>query len=233
MISSEFDLTSVEVPLGLRDSTGQTVSQREDKPTSSYVFLDREGSLASSDEEINPIFKHLWSGTQRRRELSSPNVPQEYETDLVTWSGATNETDLVTWNLKKKGKNRRELPSPNVPQDYETELDTWSGVTTVMIRNLPCRCTRAEVLDAVHDLGFSRECVFFHMPFRSGAKQNQGYAFVGFRDPEVCLSFRDAVTGYRLNSRKSSKTLSVMPAKVQWNQWSPEDMVVAVNDIPR
>eukprot|EP00927_Polykrikos_kofoidii_P065611 TRINITY_DN6134_c0_g1_i1.p1 TRINITY_DN6134_c0_g1~~TRINITY_DN6134_c0_g1_i1.p1 ORF type:complete len:225 (+),score=19.07 TRINITY_DN6134_c0_g1_i1:71-745(+) len=222
MISSEFELSSVEVtvkntffelipkshdeckprrqscpplkvPYSLQNSTGQAVSQprgRRAARTASCIYLDREDSLATTDVEVSPNSEHSGSDTECRRELSSPGVPQEYETDLVT----------------------------------------WNGVTTAMIRNLPCRCTQAEVLDAVHDLGFSRDCAFFHMPFRSGAKQNQGYAFIGFRHPAICSSFRDAITGYRLKFRKSSKTLSVMPAKTQW---SAEHKEVAVDDIPQ
>jgi hypothetical protein len=105
--------------------------------------------------------------------------------------------------------------------DWRTEnedtndSDKWSGVTTAMIRNLPCRCTEAEVLEAVSDLGFANNLDFFYMPLRSGAKQNQGYAFIGFRDTDACWRFRKAITGYRLQCRRSSKTMSVLPATIQ------------------
>merc|ERR1712137_769364 len=39
-----------------------------------------------------------------------------------------------------------------------------AGVCTVMVKNIPCRCSQDEFLDCVHDVGFKGKYGTFQMP---------------------------------------------------------------------
>lgn len=86
---------------------------------------------------------------------------------------------------------------------------------TLMIKHIPCRCTRKEVLDAIADVGFAHLYNFFHLPVRRVNQRNFGYAFIGFPTPEITSKFALAMTGYRWSCRCSTKECEVAPARIQ------------------
>lgn len=94
-------------------------------------------------------------------------------------------------------------------------------VLNLMIRNVPCSCSRQDLLDAISELGFADEYNFFHMPCPggvAGATHNLGYAFVGFHTKEATERFAAAITGYKFRGRRgrnSNKSCTVTPARVQ------------------
>jgi len=88
------------------------------------------------------------------------------------------------------------------------------GVRTLMVKNIPCRCSQDEVLDCVHALGFKGKYSTFHMPGRS-KRQNFGYAFIDFHSSVDALRFYDKMSGICIGGRKSQKRIVVAPADVQ------------------
>jgi hypothetical protein len=114
--------------------------------------------------------------------------------------------------------SEQEVESTPAPESPTTAVVDWEGVTTLMIKNLPFRCTHAEVVEAIHDLGFGNDFESLYVPFKHGPKQNLGYAFVNLRNPEVCAAFRDAITGYTIKTRNSTKALFVLPPPKQRKQ---------------
>jgi len=86
-------------------------------------------------------------------------------------------------------------------------------VDTLLLENLPCRCSQQEILDAITVAGFGNLYDFFYMPIRCG--RNFGYAIVGFKDKDVCAAFAEALAGYCFSGRVSSKCCTVTPALVQ------------------
>jgi|Transcript_55254 hypothetical protein len=95
-----------------------------------------------------------------------------------------------------------------VPEQKDTE-----EVYTVMIKNIPCSCKRADVLKAVEELGFLEHHEFFYMPQKHG--KTPGYAFIGFPSPDVTREFTKSMTGYRFVQKASLKTVMVVPASIQ------------------
>lgn len=85
---------------------------------------------------------------------------------------------------------------------------------TVMMKNIPCACSRQDVLDAIASVGFEDLYDFFYLPIRSH-KENVGYAFVGFPDASLTQRFADAMNGYQFSARRSQKIVSIAPAKIQ------------------
>eukprot|EP00929_Paragymnodinium_shiwhaense_P081992 TRINITY_DN43031_c0_g1_i5.p1 TRINITY_DN43031_c0_g1~~TRINITY_DN43031_c0_g1_i5.p1 ORF type:complete len:271 (+),score=39.38 TRINITY_DN43031_c0_g1_i5:46-858(+) len=87
--------------------------------------------------------------------------------------------------------------------------------TTLMIQNLPSRCEREDVLNAMNQLGFQDSYDFFHLPVRNLRlkSQNFGYAFVNFLDPLVAQRFSEAVNNGSMQIR--NKCVSAVPAHIQ------------------
>lgn len=98
-------------------------------------------------------------------------------------------------------------------EDKEQLKILTDDVDTLLLENLPCRCSQQEILDAITVAGFGNLFDFFYMPVRCG--RNFGYAIVGFKEPDVCAAFAEALSGYRFSERVSSKSCTVTPALVQ------------------
>lgn len=88
-------------------------------------------------------------------------------------------------------------------------------VHALMIKHLPCRCTKEEVLNAIAEVGYGDYHNFFYLPLRRGHTQNFGYAFVGFGTKELAASFSEAMTGYRFKGRSSAKACEIATARIQ------------------
>jgi hypothetical protein len=93
-------------------------------------------------------------------------------------------------------------------------IDGDGEYLTVMIKNIPCGCKRDDLFDAFEGVGFLDRFNFFYMPLRR-LKENLGYAFIGFPDPDTTRQFAEAMTGYHFASKNSTKVLSVVPAAIQ------------------
>merc|ERR1712137_672818 len=87
-------------------------------------------------------------------------------------------------------------------------------ISTVILKNIPCRCTPKEVLDCVHDVGFEGKYTMFHMPRRSN-HQNFGYAYFSFEDSADVAKFYEKMSGIRIGGRNSEKRIVVALADVQ------------------
>ncbi|CAE7947356.1 ML5, partial [Symbiodinium sp. KB8] len=86
---------------------------------------------------------------------------------------------------------------------------------TMMIKNIPCRCTAGEVLRGVDSLGFAGTYDFFYLPMNRRHKQGIGYAFINFIELGTAAQFKEAIWGYRFPGRKSTKQVEIAPAQLQ------------------
>lgn len=103
-------------------------------------------------------------------------------------------------------------PRPHYGDSDGTEWCAW------MVKNLPSRVTREELLSAIDGLGFEGQYGFFYMPTKKtarGASSSKGYAFIGFADVEVANRFHAAMTGFRFPNRMSAKVVELAPARLQ------------------
>mmetsp|Transcript_68178 Transcript_68178/g.160474 ORF Transcript_68178/g.160474 Transcript_68178/m.160474 type:complete len:230 (+) Transcript_68178:3-692(+) len=109
-------------------------------------------------------------------------------------------------------------PSPcseAVSSSFEQVCEDWASVHTVMIKNIPCRCSSADVLQAVESLGFAGAYDFFYLPMNRRHKQGLGYAFINFIDKGTAAAFKTAIEGYRFPGRRSPKQVQVAIAQLQ------------------
>lgn len=89
-------------------------------------------------------------------------------------------------------------------------------VTTVMLRNIPNKYTRAGLLVALSDYGFDpASCNNLYLPMDTESGCNLGYAFLNFVSHGHALEFKNRFDGCRLPSSGSRKICSVVWANKQ------------------
>jgi len=91
---------------------------------------------------------------------------------------------------------------------------------TAMIRNIPAHCTRQQILDVIHLLGFQGKYNFFHMALFYNGKnnartKNKGWAFINFPDSNLRKQFQEAITGCSFASLNSTKVVAIERSHVQ------------------
>jgi len=84
-------------------------------------------------------------------------------------------------------------------------------LTTLKIANIPRRCGKEELLEAIKAAGFADAYDFFYLPLGPQSKKNHGYAFINFGDNATTERFARAFSGYPLRA----KVLDVTPAPLQ------------------
>lgn len=91
------------------------------------------------------------------------------------------------------------------------------GITTVMLRNIPNKYTRAGLLGALVDKGFDPtiDCNNLYLPMDANSGCNLGYAFLNFTSHEKAVEFMHRFDGVRLPSAGSRKVCSVVWANKQ------------------
>lgn len=89
-------------------------------------------------------------------------------------------------------------------------------ITTVMLRNIPNKYTRAGLLAALSEHGFvAATCNNLYLPMDVESGCNLGYAFLNFVSHGHALEFKDMFDGCRLPSSGSRKVCSVVWANKQ------------------
>jgi len=100
--------------------------------------------------------------------------------------------------------------------DSEGSIASPEPATTMMICNIPCRFGQADVVEAIHSVGFGGTYDFVYLPSRSGKHNaNIGYAFVDFKSARNAEGFAEAFDNFRFPGTKSSKACTVKHAHQQ------------------
>lgn len=114
------------------------------------------------------------------------------------------------------------LTTASSDEEQCSAYSTTSTITTtagtpcnLMMQNLPCRSTRAEILAEIDSLGFAGRYNYFYQPPNRGQRLSRGYAFIGFATPEVAAEFVAVMHNRPLSCRESTKLVQVLPARIQ------------------
>jgi hypothetical protein len=87
---------------------------------------------------------------------------------------------------------------------------------SMMMCNLPCRLSHADLIEAIDSAGFSSTYEFVHLPCRFGqSDSNLGYGFIHFPLQEDAERFALEFEGYRFSQKESTKAVSVKVADYQ------------------
>jgi len=83
--------------------------------------------------------------------------------------------------------------------------------SSLKLSNIPRRCGKEELLEAIEAVGFANSYDFFYLPLGPQSKKNHGYAFINFQDSETADRFGAIFSGYPVRA----KLLDVGPAPLQ------------------
>jgi hypothetical protein len=116
-----------------------------------------------------------------------------------------------------------------IPTLRSLSNDVGGEITTVMLRNIPNKYTRAGLLAALSDHGFDpATCNNLYLPMDAESGCNLGYAFLNFLTHGHALEFKAKFDGCRLPSSGSRKICSVVWANKQGLfQFSNSQLAVA------
>jgi RNA recognition motif-containing protein len=90
------------------------------------------------------------------------------------------------------------------------------AITTLMIRNIPNRCSQRELIGELERVGFAGCFDFVYVPLDLGTMSNVGYAFVNFIHPTYASRCMEMLPKHQFSrQRKSGKPVAVSPAHMQ------------------
>jgi hypothetical protein len=83
------------------------------------------------------------------------------------------------------------------------------GPVTLVLKNIPARCTLADLTLTVVNAGFQGKFDYMYMPMKRNALQNKGYVFVSFADEAQAYNFCSRVEGRTSCGRRSVKVIEI------------------------
>jgi hypothetical protein len=147
-------------------------------------------------------------------EIEGPLTPEASNLSDISFSQVSVETSFASTTtcatVPTWGPDSFTIPSMrSVPND-------GGEITTVMLRNIPNKYTRAGLLVALSDHGFDpATCNNLYLPMDTESGCNLGYAFLNFVSHGHALEFKNRFDGCRLPSSGSRKVCSVVWANKQ------------------
>eukprot|EP00435_Cladocopium_sp_Y103_P050249 s1968_g15.t1 len=108
-------------------------------------------------------------------------------------------------------------PLPSVAELIGALAPAWykDEGTTMMVKNIPNRYSTEQILEELHENGFSGSFDFLYLPMDFGTKRNKGYFFLNLRTHELAQIFTDVFSRHCFNRYKSNKVPEVALATVQ------------------
>ena len=100
------------------------------------------------------------------------------------------------------------------------------NMTTLMVRNVPRRCTQRMLMSDIVMTGFGDLVDFVYLPTDISSGRNLGYAFLNFMRPESAESFRQTFHKKHLTGIRGSRAgLSVSFAMIQGLQANVDNVL--------
>ena len=162
----------------------------------------------SSDEQL-ALMQMLADAVQAVQELS----PQS---DALSNLNDSNEFGAVSIDQMGLIEDMfRQFPLAVTSTECST-VAFGSVMTTLMMRNIPRRCTQRMLMADVIATGYGNSVDFVYLPTDISSGRNLGYAFVNFLKPEFAECFRESFHKKHLSAMRGSRAgLSVSFAVIQ------------------
>jgi len=182
-----------------------------DVPIPTSLISDQPGRLQRNELE-EQLVKFLQAATNDIFPgLPGPNPADCQSCESQDLPGTCVGADDV--GVSSSGETSEETCGKRDNSDQNVAIDDLDSITTLMVKNIPSRCTQDELVALLEDLGFIDRVEFLYLPTKS--QQNLGYAFVGLLSPDFAAEFCKKMTGTQFKNRKSRKTITVLPARIQ------------------
>eukprot|EP00929_Paragymnodinium_shiwhaense_P032016 TRINITY_DN17820_c0_g1_i1.p1 TRINITY_DN17820_c0_g1~~TRINITY_DN17820_c0_g1_i1.p1 ORF type:complete len:329 (+),score=53.80 TRINITY_DN17820_c0_g1_i1:69-989(+) len=137
------------------------------------------------------------------------------------YSSGSTECSMATVRSLSEAFNSTRVESCASSETQEQEEE--QPITTVMMRNIPCRCTVQDIISHLNDHGMSNKYVWVNLPqppLKAGRVQkrqnsgNQGYCFVTLKEPRFIEDCIRSLTGTSFGGQ-SLKRVEISIARVQ------------------
>lgn len=119
----------------------------------------------------------------------------------------------------RDAQESRRRPRRRQPQPWDGPAGQWvprqpirRGCTTVVVRNVPKRCSQEDFLAMVRIHGMFD---YFHLPYNLLHQRLLGYGFVNFCSHEMALAFQEEWHGRVLARAAGQKPLNIATASTQ------------------
>mmetsp|Transcript_9027 Transcript_9027/g.14601 ORF Transcript_9027/g.14601 Transcript_9027/m.14601 type:complete len:417 (+) Transcript_9027:90-1340(+) len=143
-------------------------------------------------------------------------VPVQQNSQMLLHLSSGPDCDLLPrggQTLACDSDQRSDLPVPQLSSTLsESSLATAANglpMTTVMLRNLPNRYTRADLLAMLDEEGFAARYTFVYLPIDFKTHSGLGYAFVDLTEPDVAERLRRHFEGFSRWCIQSDKVCTV------------------------
>ena len=142
------------------------------------------------------------SGTDR---MGAPSlgVPQQPRR-------ATQSTETAAAGRTRRARYARKMI------DKSSGAENPGKVTTMMLSNLPAKVLQLELIDMLDVSGFAAEFDFCYTPSDFHSGNNNGHAFINFRDRSTAVRFKEEWHGSApFSGHADNRALRVVPAHIQ------------------
>lgn len=170
--------------------------------------------LASWFEKANQLspspsrqvsWSYSWEDGYTDRKQAQMEVESTEAAESESCSSEAKSTPAATTGSQNESEN--ETVAERKPSEEESEV---KPITTMMICDIPCRKTTAQVLEAIDSFGFAGTYDLIYMPPQKGFRranhsQNMGYAFINFKTPEWAAEFCKVFQNYSFPNSCSTK----------------------------
>eukprot|EP00928_Gymnodinium_smaydae_P069411 TRINITY_DN5289_c0_g1_i1.p1 TRINITY_DN5289_c0_g1~~TRINITY_DN5289_c0_g1_i1.p1 ORF type:complete len:440 (+),score=47.68 TRINITY_DN5289_c0_g1_i1:58-1320(+) len=127
------------------------------------------------------------------------------------------------------------VEEPQSPKQSSNNGDAipkeWQGKTSIMVRNISYKCTRATFFNMLKTAGFENLFDYVYLPVNAGRGTSKGYAFVNFIDDISAYRFKVRFDGQKVNIPGGSKRLEVIPANLQGYSQNASHYITKQNDL--
>jgi len=143
--------------------------------------------------------------------------------DEETSSNADQQTRPRAWSSKSgdsvgsatRGRFVRHHVVPKKTNFVKSYYEESSDVTTLMIRNIPNKCTQQMLIKELDSLGFKGEYDFVYLPMDTFTRLNVGYGFVNFVTVGAASECTRKLSAHCFEHAPQGKCVSVSPAHMQ------------------
>lgn len=155
-------------------------------------------------------------GAEGRFDASSSS--EHSEDNHGAWQYGEANFEHPGWPFLDAQRLEQRLPHPSVPKrtDFmQNRVDDGQSITTIMVRNVPNRCTRNGLVRELERLGLKDRFDFLYLPIDQSTQRSVGYAFVNFVDHESAALAARQLTDHRFPQFPRTRPMQVSPAHIQ------------------
>jgi hypothetical protein len=184
--------------------------------------LSSVSTMASSSEEedcdsfrsSNSLSSMAWCDED---DQSSPlGHSRQSESCLDAHAVADLIADDMAQAAPKDSKHSLVPKNVNLAEGFAKSKKEGQAITTLMIRNIPNRCSQRDLIGELERVGFAGCFDFVYVPLDLGTMSNVGYAFVNFTLPVHAARCIEVLPKHQFSrQRKSGKLVAVSPAHMQ------------------